>query len=722
MNLGTKTLIGLGASFAIWCLLTFAAMALLLRPSFDELERKNLERNCERARQAIADQADNLCAKVGDWALWDDTYEFITTRDPAYVTANLNPESLVTLDLDFMVFLDTAGRLVQIALRSEDVGGTITAAAVAELLATRPRLLAHDGPKSSHRGLLDLHGTLLLLASRPIHRSDLSGSARGCMIAGRIVDDEAAAKLARLTQLDLTVHPEQQRDATVITTTDEEIAGSIALRDVFGAPVAVCRVRMQRDIHREGESALRLLLAALLICSGLALLTALAGVDTFVLRRLRALHSTMCEITRTGDLSRQVHVHGNDEIRELGESLNDLTRSLHQAQRKLIAANEARSQFLANVSHEVRTPVTAVLGFTDLLQDPTVPPAQREDFVQTIRRNAQHLLTILNDLLDTAKIESGQMTVELVPTALPELLLDSLALVQPAAAKKNLAVQVELATRVPTTIRTDPTRLRQILANLLGNAAKFTSAGSVRMVVAMHGPEVLCIDVVDTGIGIPPEHRPRLFQPFVQADASTSRRFGGTGLGLALSRHLARSLGGDLTLTSSGAEGSTFRLTAATGSVDGVPTVGELRRSPGRATPPTPMPDRPLDGRRVLVVDDAADNRRLVSYVLGQAGAAVDLAENGREAVDRVHAAGANGAPYDLVVMDMQMPVLDGYGATIELRNRGCTMPILALTANAMQSDLEACLGAGCTNYATKPIDRKGLVAVVGSLLVPPDA
>lgn len=719
MTLGTKTLLGLGASFAFWCMLLYWANSLLLRPSFAALEERNLERNCERARNAIAGQSLTLCSKVGDWSLWDDTYDYIETRSPTYLEANLNPESMETLDLDFMAFIDKRGEIVHIALRQEGVGKVVQATAVRTLLFARPRLLQHDDVRSRHHGMVELGGHLLLLASRPIHRSDLTGDSRGSLIAGRIFDARVTDSLSSLTQMQLQIEPSSSPlTRTRITRDDERIRGTIGLNDAFGQPIATCSVSMPREIHHEGEAALRLLLVALLVSSGLALLTTLGGIDRAVLRRLRNLSSSIHDIATTQDLSRRVVATGSDEISDLADSINDLTAQLHETQRCLIQANQARSQFLANVSHEVRTPVTALLGFIDLLQDPELPRAQHEDFVRTIRSNAQHLLTILNDLLDTAKIESGQMAVEVMPTDLPTILLDSIELVRPTATRKGVALHLQQDTPIPRTIATDPTRLRQILANLLSNALKFTEHGSVHLIASLTDEQTLLLQVKDTGIGISAEQQQRLFAPFVQADATTSRRFGGTGLGLALSRSLARCLGGDVTLQSREGQGSTFSLTLQIGSIAGAAMETSLkaatRTSCATATAALKFD---LTTRRVLVVDDALDNRRLVSFVLSKAGASVDTAENGRIGVDRVLAAEGSGQPYDLVIMDMQMPVLDGYGATIELRERGQELPILALTANAIQADLEACLLAGCSDYATKPIDRHRLLEVTQTLI-----
>lgn len=718
MQLGTKTLVGLGASFAFWCSLLYWANAALVRPSFEALEARAIERNCGRVASAIGNDASTLSSKAGDWSLWDETYEFVANRNEEFVKTNLNDEALATLGLDAMAFVDTGGTVVHLAARDAAIAAELPPEAIQQLLEREPGLLVHGGPESSHHGLTHLRGDLMVVASRSIHRSDHTGESRGSLLFVRRLDAAAVAAIGRLTEtaVEIAAAPWTSRELTIVRT-EEEIEGKVGLPDLFGRPLAVCAVRMPREIHKEGESALGLLLAALVISSGLALLTVLGGFDTVVMRRLRRLHSRIRDVARTGDLSLRVEVSGNDELADLARSFNELTGNLQATQQNLVRANAARSQFLANVSHEVRTPVTALLGFAELLLDQHLPRAQHDDFVRTVRRNAQHLLAILNDLLDSAKIESGQMSVERSPVQLPDLLFEVVDLSFATAARKGLDLRVELASPVPVTILTDPIRLRQILMNLVGNAIKFTSKGGVRLVVSMTGESTVQIDVVDTGIGITEEQQARLFVPFVQADASTSRRFGGTGLGLALSRSLARLLGGDVTVHSLVGQGSTFRVALDTGDVAQMPKIDRLHRSMRLAAAAPAEAPRLLCGARILVVDDAADNRRLVSFVLRKAGAVVDVAEDGRLGVDLVLDANSGGEPYDLVVMDMQMPVLDGYAATAELRLRGFRLPILALTASAMQSDRERCLQVGCAAYATKPIDRAALVAAVMSLL-----
>lgn len=382
-------------------------------------------------------------------------------------------------------------------------------------------------------------------------------------------------------------------------------------------------------------------------------------------------------------------------------------------------ANHAHSQFLANISHEMRTPLTAILGFAEALLEPDLHPAERLAAIHTIRANGEHLLGIMNDILDVSKIEAGKMTCELIRCEPRRLIAEVETLIRPRAVAKGLELSVEYQSAPPETILTDPTRLRQILVNLLSNAVKFTARGRVRLMVAAardaDGGPLLRFDVIDTGIGITAEQSSALFMPFTQADASTTRQYGGSGLGLSISRQLASMLGGDVVLvTSRIGHGSHFRATVACGSaVESDVPDGPKKTLPAAAGVVGSEDLRLSADCRVLLAEDGADNRRLILHILGKAGASVSQVDNGQAAVDKARAAATAGRPYDCIVMDMQMPVLDGYAASRGLRAAGYRGAIIALTAHAMPGDRQRCLDAGCDEYATKPIDRRQLVQLV---------
>jgi signal transduction histidine kinase/DNA-binding response OmpR family regulator len=376
-------------------------------------------------------------------------------------------------------------------------------------------------------------------------------------------------------------------------------------------------------------------------------------------------------------------------------------------------ANRAKSEFLANMSHEIRTPMSGIIGFSDLLLDPVQSASDRLNYVNTIRRNADHLLTIVNDILDLSKIEAGQLTAETVECSPCQILSEVASIMRVRAMERKLDFQVKIDGAIPRTIRSDPTRLRQILINLTGNAIKFTESGWVRIVARLAEPADsdqphLRFEVIDTGIGIDAQEMARLFQPFSQADAGITRRFGGTGLGLVISKRLAQKLGGDITVDSSPGRGSCFAVTVETGPLAGVAMLSHCSEAAMNRTDPAPSPAR-LAGR-ILLAEDGPDNRQLLSHYLTSAGAQVTFAENGRIAVEKATEAMEAGAPFDLILMDMRMPELDGYAATAKLRSRGYTGAIVALTAHAMADDRDKCLLAGCTDYLTKPVRRAGLL------------
>lgn len=382
------------------------------------------------------------------------------------------------------------------------------------------------------------------------------------------------------------------------------------------------------------------------------------------------------------------------------------------------AANRAKSEFLSNMSHEIRTPLTGIMGFAEQLLDETLTVAQRCSAVQTILRSGANLLAILNDILDLSKIEAGRMTVERMRVSVNQLVAEVRSLMEVRAQATGVSLGVDFEGEVPETILTDPQRLRQILLNMLGNAIKFTPEGGVRLVIRFlpDGEPSLQFDVVDSGIGISLEQQDALFEPFMQEDNSTTRKFGGTGLGLSISRRLARLLGGDLVLVDSQPGlGTRFRACISTGPVDGVRMLSHAwaethTKVVTEDMPPSDQPAPQLAGVRILLAEDNTDNQRLFRLILARAGADILVVANGLEAVLQATGAMKSGRPFDMILMDMQMPVMDGYTATEKLRADGYGGEIVALTAHAMSGEREKCLRAGCNDYATKPVDRHALI------------
>ncbi|MEM9020821.1 MAG: CHASE domain-containing protein [Planctomycetota bacterium] len=426
-----------------------------------------------------------------------------------------------------------------------------------------------------------------------------------------------------------------------------------------------------------------------------------------------------------------VHVLGTTTARALtmADSMTADLRAYADAARQ---ATQAKSAFLANMSHEIRTPMTAILGYAELLEA-QIDHQDHEvlSYTETIRRNGNHLISIINDVLDLSKIEAGKFTVERVDTDPRQLVCDVLSLMQVKASAKSIRLEATCTSPVPERIKTDPLRLRQVLVNLVGNAIKFTKVGGVGVEIGFDNErDLLVLNVTDSGCGMSPEQVDKLFRPFTQADESTSRKHGGTGLGLHISKRLAELLGGQISCVSTLGKGSRFQVTLQTGDVQGVGLIQagpvqavevDRRAASDRARPAGNAQSsqaKRLDGFRVLLAEDGPDNQRLINYHLTKAGARVTIAENGRVAVEQLTSDGTlDGAlteppVFDVMFCDMQMPEMDGYTAVSLLREKGSTLPIIALTAHAMSGDDQKCYDAGCDAYATKPIDRETLVRV----------
>ncbi len=396
-----------------------------------------------------------------------------------------------------------------------------------------------------------------------------------------------------------------------------------------------------------------------------------------------------------------------------------IEHDLYEAKVAAEAASRAKSAFVANMSHEIRTPMTAILGYADLLSQSQQSTTQRNNCVQTIRRNGQHLLSIINDILDVSKIEAGKMTVERIACSPIQLVTDVASLMRIRAKDKQLVFDVRYVGVIPETIVSDPTRLRQVLMNLVGNAIKFTTMGGVKIIISMmeqryNESPCLRFDVVDTGMGLTPKQQESLFKPFVQADESTTRKFGGTGLGLTISKRLAEMLGGNITVRSVPGNGSTFSFSVQTGNLAGVRMIDAPQAEADEPTNPEDFwnGEQKLTGR-VLVAEDGPDNRVLISFYLEHAGLDVTLVENGKLACDAALGAAGDGKPFDLILMDMQMPEMDGYAATTLLRELKYAGAIVALTAHAMGGDREKCIACGCDDFAVKPIDPDRFITTI---------
>lgn len=420
----------------------------------------------------------------------------------------------------------------------------------------------------------------------------------------------------------------------------------------------------------------------------------------------------LISVTNIADMDQQ-----NQKTRGVISVISDLTGHrtvetlLRNAKEAADAANMAKSTFLANMSHEIRTPLGAIIGFADLLAEPDISQPEQNHYLAAIRRNGDLLTRIINDILDLSKVEANRMDIEYTEVSIQEVITDVKNLLRLMAEEKGLGFKIDLNSNLPSAIITDPLRIRQILLNIVGNAIKFTHAGSIELRVSKkesedsNSPQIE-FNVRDTGIGISADQKGKLFQPFSQADVSTKRRFGGTGLGLVLSQRLAEQLGGDVSLVKSEPNvGSEFVISIADRSdltkVSKSSNNSHLQRNGAGMM----AHEERVRGLRILLVEDSPDIQFLVCRFLKNAGSIVETADNGADALTMAHK-----KHYDLMLMDLQMPVMDGYETVERLRQEGFRLPIIALTAHAMLEERQKCLHSGFTDHLGKPIDRKQLI------------
>lgn len=678
----------------------------ILTPAVLDFEDEAAHKELARVESAFLQTFSTLYARTRDWAEMAKVGALVEGRSDV---APLVPgESADNLRIDKVVIFSESGEADWLRGQPEQLGNDVS-----QLYQTFSERACYPV-----WGVTTIAGQYYVFAMHPVAEC-------GAALFAIALDERLSMEISGITGLDFSLRPADagtghDRETRITRVDGERLVASFPVMSYLQEPALRGEVLMSREIFKRGPPLIAALAGVIMMIALITATLLYVFVQRRVFRRLSALHQAVRGIAQGGDLSQRIAVDGGDELAELAtdfnamiDHINDAQQSLGQASERAESANRAKSLFLANMSHEIRTPMTAILGYTELLEQSALSEEESSRYLGIIQQNGDALMALISDVLDLSRIEAGQVRVERQTCDLPHLMKDILNSHMLRAKQKNIALTLQYSSSVPREIITDAFRLRQILTNLVGNAIKFTDQGGVSVNVSWREGESagLQVQVYDSGIGIPASALPLVFEPFSQVDESHTRRFGGSGLGLAIARQLSRSLGGDINVTSVPRQGSTFTVMIPA-SMDSASALVLPEEALVVESKSLKLPAIKATGR-VLVVDDNQVNRLLVMRILDRVGFQVSEAEHGKEALDCY----VGGNPFDLIVLDMQMPVMDGFEAAAALRERGYRGPILALTANVMAEDRRRCLQAGCDDFLGKPVRAKQLLAACVRLM-----
>ncbi len=863
MTLGKKVGLAIVVFGAVLTFGTWAVLRVTVLPAFEQLEIETVEKDRSKILSKFVSGLEALSLLNEALSAWTPVYEEIQRSRTGFLEANLNTDNIPQKDMDILIAYDRYGVYRYGWARHPQTLEMLDVQQELPFDVGRPTADQYEQLKNT-MGLVRGRRGFIQLVAMPITTSDAKAEPVGWLLSGRYLTDSVINELARQVNATLTLSYASERAAGEIptdlipsdevpyttTVNDEFVVLSQPIFDIFGAEIGVMEIESERVVTAVGKRSIQYALSAFAVAMVLLMLVATRFLHVQIVSPIKELTALMQRMLRTGNLKVVAQTDRTDEIGTLAGRFNELTRELRSAQVELEGARDeavelanSKSEFLARMSHEIRTPMNGVIGMTELLKNTQLSDRQVR-CVKTIGESGNTLLTLINDILDFSKIEAGKLNLENKPVDLRELVEETAAGFTESASHKGVELITAMPIESPSRVITDPTRLRQVLVNLLGNALKFTAEGEVRlslMTSEKDGVVQAAFEITDTGIGIQHDKQRDIFEAFTQEDGSTTRVYGGSGLGLAISRQIVSLLGGELELDSEPGVGSCFHFTlrfdfaddgvepstwpqrildgkrvlvadpsrgwcdifddalyywgaevvtthkaskairlletdkfdiaivdACLDRPDGdllLPSVAEL--APGTTIISTsvlakmPKPSRlekwnveahitkPLRlgelqrvlssamegieqqpeqdqltgkagllGGRVLLAEDNRVNQMVAISMLKLLGLEVVLAENGEEALERCIT-----DDFDLVLMDCQMPVMDGFEATAEIRaweakTLAKRIPIVALTANALKGDRERCLDAGMDEYLTKPFKTEELQAILAPWLL----
>lgn len=705
--------------------LTYSIIKQNINSDFNLFENQIMREDIKRLNNIISYDIKQLERLTIDWSTWDDSYAFIDDLNEEYITSNLNVATFRNIKINYFAYLDNKLNIVygKQLQPSNDFFEEISPSEkiVISELAKYHLQKDNSNPTSS---LITLDNTVCLFSLQTITKTDGNGDKNyAFLFFASAIDSTYIKQLGDITQSHIAIYnnPINYNNPTksysTKTINDNTIKGLLTLNNYLNQPIITLAITNTRDIYQYGQLITKkfsIILPILCIIIGFI---AHFAMKILVINRVTRLRKHIQHYTRNPEQTESIKIEGRSEIADLATDFNTLINTINNTQKKLNHAlntahnaTQAKTDFIANMSHEIRTPMTAILGYNNLLKT-TSNEEERLSYINTIEKNGEHLLCIINEILDISKIEANELSITIQKTELLPVLQEACALMQLSAIEKGLKFSVKSLTDIPESIDTDASRLKQVLINLIGNAIKFTSKGSVSILIdTCHIDKTISISIKDTGIGLDKDSLEKIFTPFYQVESSTTRKFQGTGLGLTIAKDLTEKLGGKLCITSQPDKGSTFSV---------ILPIHQTTRSLIPVSPQSPqpqlqlqdnkslpfMPEKQLQGE-IFVIDDNPVILTLISKILRNFGLTVYSEQESRVAISKLLDGNHHA---DIVFMDMQMPTIDGYTATQYLITNGFAKPIIAVTANTMEGDKEKCLLAGCSEFISKPIDPKKL-------------
>ena len=726
--------------------------------TFEDLQQEAAFTDNVRVSKAFDRELLEVEMLAADWSIWTYMYEFAKDPEsaPEFFEENMSSETFQNAGMNIICISNIEGDIRAINAYDFETMEPIEFKCFFDGTFIK-ELVNHEDEFASFSSIVKTEHGLLMLSSHGIVDSEGNGPITGYCFMGRLITEDVLAHIAELSEVDfrlresegklcdvVPVNSRVVKDGNrVVVSGEEQYKGYTILKDYKGKGLGYIESLTSANMIKQAKQQAAYGLRLLLFGGGMFIPLFFIAVNKLVFAKIISMRDQIESIRTSKDLSKRLKVEGDDEIgrfaryfnemvetieekelhlvakrkeaeatqkefQRVGEELESVNRNLIKSVKKANlladkakAADKAKSEFLANMSHEIRTPLNAIIGFSKLLLDEE-QSEQGYKFTQTIVDSSENLLILINDILDLSKIEARQIIIEHVECDINKAICEVGTMLEAIAGNRNIEFKIFNELPESLIVLGDEIRIKQCLINLINNAIKFTSEGHVHVYVSIakvDDKKFIKFDIEDTGIGIPADKQESIFKAFTQADSSTTRKFGGTGLGLKISKQLANLMGGDVTITSEVNVGSTFSLTINYDPVEIDLGDGGPKKVKGVDFCSLVRKDVVLEGK-ILVAEDNASNQFWIKQVMKKLGLEVDIVSNGEQAVEAVEK-----EEYKVVLMDMQMPIMNGYDATMRIRSKGFKVPVIALTANATVGDKEKCMGVGCSDYLSKPLN-----------------